>query len=269
MKDRYILPVLGRAVVVCGAITASIGGLVLVGWAANCRAITGIRTAYAPMPPNTALLCVLLGIALLGGTAWPASRVVRRSVAWAAVLSMIVAVLTLIDLGLGGSLAIDHWLVYTPGMFGKVPEGHMSPITAACFLLAGASLLLLQAPSQGPGRRAGELDHAGGRDERDQLLVWCAVSLWRNRTSGIASHVGGIRGVGGRTDRCRGSTGMAAQQIVRSFNQRPLAAGDAADHPDSYTDRELDHHHIAGRGEQRRGAPLRGDVLLVFAGHFP
>ena len=56
--------VLGRIVLVCGAITAGAGALILVGWAIGSDALTAIGTGYIPMAPNTALLFALLGNAV-------------------------------------------------------------------------------------------------------------------------------------------------------------------------------------------------------------
>src|ERR1017187_10639085 len=69
--------VFGRIVVVCGAITAGAGALILVGWTLGSDALTAIGTGYIPAP-NTALLFVLLGSAVLNREVWPASRVIHR-----------------------------------------------------------------------------------------------------------------------------------------------------------------------------------------------
>lgn len=133
--------VLGRIVLVCGTITAGAGTLILVGWTIGSDARTAMGTGYIPAP-NTALLFVLMGSAVLVREAWPASRVIHRIAAAAAIFSAVMGSVTLIGFVIG--LNIDDWLFSTMRMLGEVPMGHMSPVTAFCFVLAGGSLLLLE-----------------------------------------------------------------------------------------------------------------------------
>ncbi|MDO8595189.1 MAG: PAS domain S-box protein, partial [Sulfuricaulis sp.] len=132
----------GRIVLVCGAITAGIGALILVGWALGWDALTTMGTRYIPMAPNSALLFVLLGSAVLVREVWPASRVIHRAAMVAALFSAVVAGVTLIGFLIG--VNIDDWLFRTARMLGAVPIGRMSPVTAFCLVLAGVSLLLLE-----------------------------------------------------------------------------------------------------------------------------
>ena len=134
--------ILGQIVLVCGAITAGAGALTLVGWAIRSNALMAMGTGYIRMAPNTALLFVLLGCALLGRQVWPARRGIHRAAVVAALLSAVMAGVTLIGFAIG--LSIDDWLFHTTRMLGAVPMGRMSPVTAICFVLAGVSLLLLE-----------------------------------------------------------------------------------------------------------------------------
>jgi PAS domain S-box-containing protein len=134
--------VLGRIVLVCGALTASAGALILVLWAFGRESLTAMRTGYIPMAPNSALLFALLGSAVVIREVWPASRAIRRAVAAVALFSAVLAGVTLI--GFAIDLNIDDLFFRTTRMLGKVPIGKMSPVTAFCFALAGVSLLLLE-----------------------------------------------------------------------------------------------------------------------------
>ena len=134
--------ILGQIVLVCGAITAGAGALILVGWALGSDALTAIGTSYIPMAPNTALLFALLGSAMLVCEVWPASRIIRRAAAAVALLSAVLGSVTLIGFVIG--LNIDDWLFRTTRMLGAVPIGRMSPVTAFCFVLAGVSMLLVE-----------------------------------------------------------------------------------------------------------------------------
>ncbi len=134
--------VTGRVVLVCGAITAGAGALALVGWALGSDTLTAMGTGYIPMAPNTALLFVLLGCAVLVREVWPASKLIHRAVVAAALVSALVGSVTLAGFVTG--LNIDGWLFRTTRMLGAVPIGRMALVTACCFVLAGVSLFLVE-----------------------------------------------------------------------------------------------------------------------------
>ena len=134
--------VTGRVVRICGAITAGAGVLALVGWALNWDTLKAMGPNYIPTAPNTALLFALLGSAVLAREVWPASLGIHRAATAAGLFSAVVAGVTLTGFATG--LNIDDWLFITTRMFGAVPIGRMSPITACGVILAGVSLLLLE-----------------------------------------------------------------------------------------------------------------------------
>lgn len=126
----------------CGAITAGAGALVLAGWALGSDTLTALGAGYIPMAPNTALLFVLLGCALVAREVWPASRMIHRAVAVAALVSALVGIVTLAGFVTG--LNIDEWLFRSTRTVGAVPVGRMALVTALCFILSGVSLFLLE-----------------------------------------------------------------------------------------------------------------------------
>jgi len=132
--------VLGRIVMVCGATTTGAGALMLIGWVLGSDALTTMGTGYIPMAPNTALLFALLGSAMLMREVWPASGASHHAATAAALFSAGVAGVTLSGFTVG--LNVDDWLFHTTRRLGEVQIGHMSPVTAFCFVLAGVSLLL-------------------------------------------------------------------------------------------------------------------------------
>jgi PAS domain S-box-containing protein len=135
--------VFDRIALLCGAISMCIGGVGLTGWALGSRILTGVRLDYFPMAPNTALIVILLGCALISGIVWSGNRTIRIAIAGISSLCILIAGLTLIEIVTGIDLNIDHLLVNATGMMGTVPVGHMSPVTAICFLLGSAAFLLL------------------------------------------------------------------------------------------------------------------------------
>jgi signal transduction histidine kinase len=134
--------VLGRIVLVCGAVVSGAGALSLVGWVTGRGELTALGKGYIPVAPNTALLFTLLGSAVLVRETLPESRAIRHGVVAAAAFSVFLAGGTLIGFAIGHDLKLDDWFFRTTRMLGETPIGRMSPVTASCFVLAGASLLL-------------------------------------------------------------------------------------------------------------------------------
>ncbi len=134
--------VANRVILACGAFMAAVGALVLGGWTLGSDTLTSLSPAYHPMAPNTALLFVLLGCALVARAAWPASWMIQRAVAATALVSALVGVVTLASFF--SNLNFDEWLVRGTRTVGAVPVGRMSFDTAFCFVLSGASLWLAQ-----------------------------------------------------------------------------------------------------------------------------
>jgi PAS domain S-box-containing protein len=130
------------------AVTTVISGLTLVGWLFNLSIITRPSPGYIPMAPSTALMFLVLNGAMvvpLRRTARLAGRLPATVGVCLVLLACCVVLLRYIT-GVGPD--IEQWLLPNPPQLGLVPIGRISPITAACLLLAGISLLLsLHSPS--------------------------------------------------------------------------------------------------------------------------
>jgi PAS domain S-box-containing protein len=106
------------------------------------------------MAPSTALLFLLLGVAVCVHARTPDRRAIRRGVIAAGAFGTAMS-LGLLVLSLSGvHLQAEHLGIPISGRLGGVPLGHMSPLTAFCFVLAGVSLLSLPASSRCRARRA-------------------------------------------------------------------------------------------------------------------
>jgi len=132
-----------RVARICGILSACIGGLGLAGWILDSRLLTEIHVAYIPVAPNTALLSILLGIALLFVARWPVPRAMRFAIAGLVSFCILLSGLTLAGILTGIDLKIDSLFISTGVTPGADPVGQMSPITATCFLLGSAAILLL------------------------------------------------------------------------------------------------------------------------------
>lgn len=124
-----------------------VGCAVLAGWALGVTPLRSIVPGLPEMVPNTALLFVLAGVALLsrGGEK---SGVERASVnlvtSAAALVIVLIGMLTLAQYLFGLDLRLDRLLLPRSEPVGDAPvfPGRMSPHTAFNFLLAGCALLL-------------------------------------------------------------------------------------------------------------------------------
>jgi len=106
-------------------------------------------SAPGPMQFNTALCFVLAGIALAALVSGRA----RPTVSIFGALICLIGVLTIIEYLFHSDLHIDSLLSHQNAVGGVSHAGRMAPISAGCFALAGAALILLGrqvAPRTGP-----------------------------------------------------------------------------------------------------------------------
>ncbi|MDX1674131.1 MAG: PAS domain S-box protein [Longimicrobiales bacterium] len=122
-----------------------LGLLALVGWTVGSEALKALQVGRVPMAPSTALLFLLFG-ALTVRNRTPAARSERRLGAALAAAGTVVAAVLLVLSAAGVRLSIEHLWLPISGTVGGVPVGHMSPLTALTFVLAGVSYLLAVLP---------------------------------------------------------------------------------------------------------------------------
>ena len=133
-----LAPLFRQASKAIAALVATLGLVVLYGWAFNVPALTVVRPTFASMKANTAALFVLLGTAL-----WIASDDRRqRSRRILGLLVVIIAGLTLAEYVFHVSLGIDQLLFRDPRTSVTAYPGRMAIAPAICFLLLGLSVLL-------------------------------------------------------------------------------------------------------------------------------
>ena len=121
-----------------------VGAVVLVGWAFDARALTGVLPGFATMKANTALTFLLAGTALwLSIPDGRRGRVGRGAAAFVLLAGLLTLAQDVFLLDLG----IDEVLVRAGPPDPAAPHpGRMAPATAASFVLLGLALLLLDAP---------------------------------------------------------------------------------------------------------------------------
>jgi PAS domain S-box-containing protein len=151
-----------------GAGAVLLGALGALGWVTPLRWLARADPDYIPMAPSTALALVLLGAAAFRHHRRPDPG--RRPVAAALVSGF--AAISLLSFAAGVSPWLERWLVPSPELFGAVPTGRMSPLTAAGLLLAGGAFLVLR-----PRRGQRPLGDLGGLVATSVVLLSLAVVL--------------------------------------------------------------------------------------------
>jgi PAS domain S-box-containing protein len=118
-----------------------VSGIALIGWFTDSVALKGIRAAYIPMAPNTALVFLMLGaiLAAFGVTSKRFLLAARTAAFVAGALASIRLSEYLTDL----ELKVDHWFFRFPAeALGAAPVGKMALYTAITFLLLSATVFL-------------------------------------------------------------------------------------------------------------------------------
>ncbi|MFV1973052.1 MAG: CHASE domain-containing protein, partial [Thiohalobacterales bacterium] len=120
-----------------GFLSLALGALVLLGWYLREPALIQVSPAFVPMQYNTALGFAVGGLALLGlAWYWPRFTVI------AAVIVLLIGVLTLIEYIFGVDLHIDQLFMEHYIDLKTSNPGRMAPNTALCFSLTGLTVLI-------------------------------------------------------------------------------------------------------------------------------
>lgn len=139
-SDARSMAVVLRCIHLLGTIVTGVGVLVIVGWLTGNVAIKSVVPGLATMKLNTALLFMLLGLALV-------VRDTRLKLAQiCATVALVIAIFTLAEYAFGLDFRIDELLIRDEATraVGGVFPGRMSVITAVNFTLLSISLLLLK-----------------------------------------------------------------------------------------------------------------------------
>ena len=143
-------PLLVFLLLALGIVAAAIGLLALLGWFLHLPLLASFKADYIPMAPSTAALFLLYGTAVCLRAREPLSRrAFRMSVAITG-LGMMVALLLFALGSLNIHPAIEHPGLNTSATFHGMLIGHMSPVSASCFVFASLSFLASLSASKSP-----------------------------------------------------------------------------------------------------------------------
>ena len=127
---------------ICGVAAIVLGLVASLGWAIHSSFLIQVAPHLAPMQRNTALNFVGCGIAVLGVV-----RGLRRLTFWGCGMAGTVALFSLLEYVTHANFGIDQ-LLGSAYITDQVSDpGRMSPITAICFLLLSAGLVLAETGS--------------------------------------------------------------------------------------------------------------------------
>lgn len=125
-----------------GGVTFVLGAVGLAGWITGLRLLGSLQRDYIPMAPDTAVLFMVLGLALVAG----ACRAVRRiagpfAIAFAGLVSAYIG-LKFVESFSGRALTLEGRLFSVTDRLGAIPLGRMSPYAGLLFLMCGVALLI-------------------------------------------------------------------------------------------------------------------------------
>ena len=143
-SDNLVKHSLPRAGLFSGAaalVTVTIGAFGLATWRLDQWRIATFGSGYIPMAPLTAALFVVLGLAVYARIRREDSAAVRSGAAIVAVVTAVIAGLSLLQAWGAFPLPWDDWMVSPLARAGALPVGRVSPLTAIVFLFSALALL--------------------------------------------------------------------------------------------------------------------------------
>lgn len=131
-----------------GLLTSGVGIIVLLGWILDVPVLTSFSLGLIPMAPSTILLFISFGVAVLIRARFTENRWLYRASVIISTIGTLIALLLFFLSSFGIYSAIEHLGLKIEGSITGVPVGHISPLTAFCFVLAGLSFLISLAASE-------------------------------------------------------------------------------------------------------------------------
>ena len=129
----------------CGVLAATLGFVALAGWILGIPVLSTLGPGWLPMAPSSALLFILLGGTIFFVARKPPQPTASRIGIALGLAATLIALLLFILSYRGIYLDAEHLGFAISGTIGAAPIGHMSPVTALSFMLAGLSLVAVMA----------------------------------------------------------------------------------------------------------------------------
>lgn len=135
-----IAPLHRRVPLVAGLFALAVGALACAGWVWDVSALKSLLPGMPTMKANTAVCFMMIGLAMF----WMRDDAPRLAgpARILALAVLVIAALSLAESFTGVNLGLDELLFRDPGNIPPGVPGRMSPVTATCFLLLVAALLM-------------------------------------------------------------------------------------------------------------------------------
>ena len=128
---------------VCGLLTVSLGCSAILGWIFDSTQLASFGPNIIPMALSTAVLFVAFGLIIFYHNRLPSSRIVSwAGIAFSSVGTLAASLLLYYSLN-GILLDAEHLGTKMNRVVDGFVVGHMSPVTAFCFVLVGLSVLIM------------------------------------------------------------------------------------------------------------------------------
>ena len=139
-KEKRIINLI---IQVFGLLTAFLGFSAILGWTLNIPQLASFDSSIVPMALSTAIMFVAYGLIIFFHNTLPSSRI-RSRIEVAISSAGILAAILFIYLSLNGIRpVVEHLGFKMSSAVDGMIVGHMSPVTAFCFLLVSLSLLIM------------------------------------------------------------------------------------------------------------------------------
>jgi PAS domain S-box-containing protein len=151
IRDARLLNQIIALLVVCAA---GLGILAFLGWILGLNILASFDADLIPMAPSTALLFVLFGLALFFRNRLSRNRGVYTIGVIIGLLGLTTALLLFYFSSMRIYPQIEHLGISIVGTIAGAPVGHMSPLTAICFVVISLSFLATLTSDTGRPKRA-------------------------------------------------------------------------------------------------------------------
>jgi GAF domain-containing protein len=150
-KDNHLTKTLPQ---VFGVSAAAIGFVALLGWILGLPLLATFGAGLIPMAPSTALLFVMFGVAVFFCNRMPQNRATYLTGMVIGAIGAVTALLLFFSSSARIYLQIEYLGLSISGAVDGAPIGHMSPVTALCFVVIALSFLATLSSSAGRPKRA-------------------------------------------------------------------------------------------------------------------
>ena len=142
--DNKKEPIINIFIKVCSLLATTLGILAILGWIFDITQLAGFDPGVIPMPLSTAVLFVVYGLIIFFHNRLSSSRIMSRVEVVISSIGILVALLFLYFSLSGIRPDVEHLGMKIHGTVNVLVAGHMSPVTAFCFVLVSLSFLMMR-----------------------------------------------------------------------------------------------------------------------------